>query len=432
MSQERKRRRKPPPERLNPSTTDACDALVDEGFKIGTGGISTKIDRYEQAKESCLDIRNYLTKNLNIFDPSHSETLSKAIRRLDLCATYLQFRHYYTIDELRLIKIFCCKQYMLCPTCAVRRSSVYLREYIKRWDVISAEDDSLKYSMVTFTIRHTKKDMLLPLYERIRGVWHTVNKQIQNFRMRGGNSVFGKFLGWFGSYEVTNIGKNGWHPHLHLLVVHREELTEEEIVAEWFRLTGDSDQVKVSKALNPDNPIKDFAEVIKYNLKFTKMSKKNIVEAFLTLKGKRMIFNGGLLRGVEVPDDLTDEQLKDLPYIDFFYQYINGSGYNLKHYKHNEPLSESYEEIESSYDPKLKRYVEPPSVPVSEVAFDVGYDMGKNHIELENFIPGTSSVFAAMPRQKKPRRVSRPKRERWTYTRAAKAYYSERGRDDCS
>lgn len=51
-------------------------------------------------------------------------------RRLAKCGDWLVFRHYYTIDEVRLHAAdFCCK-HLLCPFCAIRRGAKYLRAYL--------------------------------------------------------------------------------------------------------------------------------------------------------------------------------------------------------------------------------------------------------------------------------------------------------------
>ena len=43
-----------------------------------------------------------------------------------------------------------------------------------------------------------------------------------------------------------------------------------------------------------------------------------------------MINSFGVLRGVEVPEDLTDDDLEeDLPYMLMLYNYRKGSGYNF-------------------------------------------------------------------------------------------------------
>jgi hypothetical protein len=47
------------------------------------------------------------------------------------------------------------------------------------------------------------------------------------------------------------------------------------------------------------------------------------------LKGKRLLGSAGCFRGVEVPDELNDELLDDLPYVDLFYRFLRGVGYRL-------------------------------------------------------------------------------------------------------
>jgi len=47
------------------------------------------------------------------------------------------------------------------------------------------------------------------------------------------------------------------------------------------------------------------------------------------MTGKNLLFSAGLFRGVDVPEDMTDTPLEDLPYIELFYNYLPGSGYNL-------------------------------------------------------------------------------------------------------
>jgi hypothetical protein len=43
--------------------------------------------------------------------------------------------------------------------------------------------------------------------------------------------------------------------------------------------------------------------------------------------GQRLIDSHGLMRGVEIPDNLTDEPLDDLPFVELLYRYIVGAGY---------------------------------------------------------------------------------------------------------
>jgi hypothetical protein len=49
-----------------------------------------------------------------------SETLHQ---RLTTCGDYLLFRHYFTIDAVRLHAASFCMKHLLCPLCAIRRGA---------------------------------------------------------------------------------------------------------------------------------------------------------------------------------------------------------------------------------------------------------------------------------------------------------------------
>jgi hypothetical protein len=48
------------------------------------------------------------------------------------------------------------------------------------------------------------------------------------------------------------------------------------------------------------------------------------------LSGKRLVFSFGLFWGVQVPEELADEALDDLPYTEELYRFVFGAGYSLK------------------------------------------------------------------------------------------------------
>ena len=57
--------------------------------------------------------------------------------------------------------------------------------------------------------------------------------------------------------------------------------------------------------------IDGFLETFKYALKFSDLELSDNLHAYKTLKGKRLINSFGALRGVEVPEELTDDDLDD-------------------------------------------------------------------------------------------------------------------------
>jgi hypothetical protein len=77
-----------------------------------------------------------------------------------------------------------------------------------------------------------------------------------------------------------------------------------------------------------DDPTKDFLEVFKYALKFSEMSLEDNLHAFKVLSKRRLIYSLGLFWGIEEPDKLTDEEIKDQPYLELLYRYYEG-GYSL-------------------------------------------------------------------------------------------------------
>jgi len=62
-------------------------------------------------------------------------------------------------------------------------------------------------------------------------------------------------------------------------------------------------------------------EVCKYSLKFHDMTLEDTWEAYNVLRGKRLVNPSGLLRGVEMPENLLDDPLEGLPYIERHYRY---------------------------------------------------------------------------------------------------------------
>jgi hypothetical protein len=49
------------------------------------------------------------------------------------------FRHYFTIDKVRLHGASFCMKHLLCPLCAIRRGAKALKAYLDRWEVIQVE-----------------------------------------------------------------------------------------------------------------------------------------------------------------------------------------------------------------------------------------------------------------------------------------------------
>jgi hypothetical protein len=287
--------------------------------EFGADGIETlprRVDRYGKAKSRALDVAQFIGEHVE-----GQETLHQ---RLTTCGDYLLFRHYFTIDAVRLHAASFCMKHLLCPLCAIRRGAKAMKAYLDRWEVIRAEKTALRPFLVTLTVKNGDD-----LAERFKHL-HGAQRELWKRRQRGRGSVLDGVVGAVWSYEVKRGDNSGqWHPHLHMIALAEVEPSQERLSREWHQITGDSFIVDVRPIVG--DPAEGFMEVFKYAVKFSDQPVADTWHAFQTLKGKRLLGSAGCFRGVEVPEELTDEPLDDLPYVELFYRYLHGKGYAVSH-----------------------------------------------------------------------------------------------------
>jgi len=300
-------------EKLNPlSVGILADSETDQGA-CGACALPLKIARYSRARS--------LTDKHAIF--ARSAGFNKEAAKLENCSQYLLFHHYYTVDQVRLHAAQFCKKHLLCPMCAIRRGSKMLAAYLQRYELVTTADPSLKPYLVTLTVKNGPD-----LGERFCHLRSSMRRVFESRRnaFKGQKSVeFSKSLGGFHSIEVTNRG-NGWHPHVHMIWLCREKPDPAALSAEWRHATGDSFVIDVRPL---SDPVDGFLEVCKYALKFSDLSPDLLFEAYKVLSGYRLIDSHGLMRGVRVPDDLMDEPIEGLPFVELFYRFLPGTGYSF-------------------------------------------------------------------------------------------------------
>ena len=285
--------------------------------------LNTRLARYSTAKERAL-VNLQVLKILSKKDTEAG--FHAASVKLQNCGNYLAFNYYYTVGKVRLTKASFCKQHLICPLCAIRRGAKALDAYLKRYQVVMSQNPSYKLSMITLTVKNGND-----LAERFKHLQDSVQRIFSRRRdwlKKGlGLTEWRKVHGYVGTYELTNQGK-GWHPHAHIMVLHTETFNYKALKTEWLAITGDSHVLNVSAAQHPHAPEIDFLEVFKYAVKFSDMTPEQNIHAWTVLRGRRLLFSGGEFRGVEIPDELSDEILDDLPYVELFFQYTP-TGYKL-------------------------------------------------------------------------------------------------------
>ena len=81
--------------------------------------------------------------------PEHQATA----RRVKGCGDYLVFRHYFTVDRVRLHGASLCMKHLLCPLCAIRRGAKYLKAYLVKFQALQEQNPNLKAYLVTLTVK---------------------------------------------------------------------------------------------------------------------------------------------------------------------------------------------------------------------------------------------------------------------------------------
>lgn len=270
--------------------------------------LPSRLDRYSKARQRALDMESFAREGLHV----------KEADRLAKCGEYLLFRHYYTVDKVRLHAAEFCKQHLLCPLCAIRRGAKLLQSYLEAFAFLQDKQPHLKPYLVTFTVKNG--DDLDERMKHLRKSLQLLHKR--RHRCRHATEVKKAQAGVW-SYEVTNRGK-GWHPHAHAVWLCSIEPDQAALRQEWKDITGDSFMVDVTPFTG--DPVKAFCEVFKYAVKFSEMKPEDTFHAYEVLSGSRLVASFGDFRNVTIPEEYTDEDLPDdLPYIDLLYRYMRGT-----------------------------------------------------------------------------------------------------------
>jgi len=306
--------RSPPHEGRSPD-------LVEQGEASGIEALPGRVSRYGLAKRRALEQAQYIALQ------EGGKMLS---RKVQACGDYLLFRHYFTVDQVRLHAAYLCRKHLLCPLCAIRRGAKAMQAYLPRYEAVRAARPDLRPFLVTLTVKDGPD-----LAERFKHL-HQAQRELWKRKHRGRGSVLEQVEAAVWSYEVKKGSRSGlWHPHLHMVALasglaceDNNEGTLGDLSREWRAITGDSFMVNV-KAIDQADPASGFLEVFKYALKFSDMEHADTWEAFQVLRARRLLGSAGLFRGIDIPDQLLDQPFDNLPYAELFFRYLRGLGYSL-------------------------------------------------------------------------------------------------------
>jgi hypothetical protein len=267
----------------------------------------------------------------------HRPDLQKVAAEVHQCASWLLFRNYYTVDQVRLVGAHTCKKHLLCPFCAARRGAVNVQRYGERFAHLVKQNPHLVPAMLTLTIKNGPD-----LEERFKHLVSSLRRLLEKRRnaLKGNSTTeLQKAVGGVYSVETTNKG-NGWHVHLHAVVLLDGFIDREQLSREWEAITGDSKIIDVRRLAKGTKDVLDregnispkiveaFCEVFKYALKFSDLDYSDNVTAYEVMRGKRLLGSWGLFWGVKVPESLLDDPLYGLPYLEMIYRF-DGNTYQL-------------------------------------------------------------------------------------------------------
>lgn len=306
------------PTKENPLSAGFLAEEAEQGAD-GVAALPNRLGRYAVAHQRALQMADYASLQ--------GET--SLSRKLTHCGHWLVFRHYYTMDTVRLHAADFCKKHLLCPLCAIRRGAKYLKAYMGKLNTVQAENPGLQAYMVTVTVKDGPD--LLERFQHLRGAMRRMTQARRDYLHapdRRPHVEFAKALGGVHSIEAKRGENSGqWHPHAHMVWLCHEAPDAAKLSAEWHQWTGDSFIVDV-RPFRQSDIASGFAEVFKYALKFSELPLEDNWAAFETLSSKRLVDSFGCLRGVEVSEDFADDEIgDDLPYMELFYRFMQG-GYS--------------------------------------------------------------------------------------------------------
>lgn len=318
-------------EMKQPPLTDSLAGEV-RGGSDDAAALPVRLSRYAQAHHRALDMAKYIKQSVLVKESSVSRVHGHLPQELKACGSYLLFRDYFRVGKVRLSAMRSCRKHLLCPLCAARRGAKMLQAYLRRLAVVQADrgESPLSAYLVTFTVKNG--DDLLERFNHLKD-------SIKEYQTRRRNASKGlrslvemnKAVGGVGSYEFKR-GKNSgqWHPHYHAVWLCDTPPDQDQISREWFEITGDSHVVNVTPFYDQNDVVSGFLEVFKYALKFSDMPLEQNWEGYLALSGRRLVNSFGVLWGVKVPDEMTDELLDDEPYVELFFKFKKYVGYEFK------------------------------------------------------------------------------------------------------
>ncbi len=321
---------------LQPCPEKTCGDISGENGTLGIGQLPARLERYEKAHGRALEMAEFiLGRAIDAETGREARQLITQSVKLQECGHYLAYRHYFTIDQLKLHAASFCQFEKLCPFCALRRGAKLLRRYVDRFVTVLDQRPDLVPCHVVTTVKNGAD--LSERFNHHRGAMaRLIERRKQRLTRGKAWTEAARAVGGIGSYEFKRgegTRGGGWHPHQHAVWFCDQAPDQAALSQEWKDLTGDSHVVHVEPLhcvtqgkITAEALARDCAEVFKYALKFSTMSLSDNWNACEVLRRRRLVDPFGVLRGVEVDASLLDAPLEveDAPFVDLVFTWQSG------------------------------------------------------------------------------------------------------------
>lgn len=195
-----------------------------------------------------------LRTNKEIKEKIYSSSYSCGYARMNQFPTIKQTAK----NQYHFENVIHCQNIHRCPTCSERILKQRGKEIYRLTSAHLKTDKKLGF--ITLTQKHSKKDSLSKTLNQINSSW----RKIQNHTFFKNIKKESLFLGQIKSLEITNTQKNGWHPHLHIIIFWNTnsekevEKLQKQIIQKWTKYTGNSENAQDQKIIYSNGEISDY------------------------------------------------------------------------------------------------------------------------------------------------------------------------------
>jgi len=372
-----------PPEKEKPSSPLALWSAEKRGL-----GHDEQLALYASAKQRQGQVSSWMVQ--------HCPDLVKQAEALTGCAQYLIFHDFYCLGKVLLRGGITCKQHLLCAPCSLRRSASYTKVYFPRIRHLLNDHPDWSPVLITKTIRNSSdlKGLYTQFTKAHSSLLQARRNSLKQIRIKN-PTIYAAFQGGVGSYEYKRGKGSGlWHPHSHeIAFINRDDWQispvtelrwrkvdgnrqqveetvwkpldiEDQLRQEWSILTGGSWRCDVRMIAWDQNGMTGdedalfgaVAEVMGYCLKMQDICPADQVEAYRTLRRRRLTYTYGALYNVDIPDEAydTDEQIAaNEPWVERVYRWWRSREYQL--FDVRQPADALFSEPVTSGDARPKQ-----------------------------------------------------------------------------